>query len=101
MEYSYVQFLVLAFAIITISFLGIILNRSNIIMTFISIEMMLLGINFLFIIHSHFLEDIMGQVYSLLFLTIGAAESAIGLGLLILFFKVRKDIFVYSAMLRH
>jgi NADH:ubiquinone oxidoreductase subunit K len=43
----------------------------------------------------------MGQVYSLLFLTIGAAESAIGLGLLILFFKVRKDIFVYSAMLRH
>lgn len=101
MEYNYIQFLVSAFGLITISFLGIILNRSNIIMTFISIEMMLLGINFLFVIHSHFLDDIMGQVYSLLFLTIGAAESAIGLGLLMLFFRVRKDILVYSSVCKH
>lgn len=97
---NFLQFIILAFAIITISFLGIILNRSNIIMTFISIEMMLLGINFLFVVHSHFLMDVMGQVYSLLFMTIGAAESAIGLGLLMSFFKVRKDVFVYTTLLR-
>ena len=101
MEYNYIQFLLLAFTLITISFLGIILNRSNIIITFISIEMMLLSINFLFVIHSHFLNDIMGQLYALLFLTIGAAESAIALGLIILFFKVRKNIFVYTAIAKH
>lgn len=101
MEYTCVQFLLLAFSIITISFLGIILNRSNIIMTFISVELMLLGINFLFIIYSYFLDDFMGQFYSLLILTIGAAESAIGLGILMLFFRVRKNIFVYSLLSRH
>jgi NADH-ubiquinone oxidoreductase chain 4L len=70
-------------------------------MTFISIEMMLLSINYMFIVYSYFLDDILGQVYALLFLTIGAAESAIGLGILIAFYRVRKNIFVYSALLRY
>jgi NADH:ubiquinone oxidoreductase subunit K len=61
---------------------------------------MLLSINFIFIIYSKFLDDIMGQINSLLFLTIGAAEAAIGFGILIAFYRVRKDIFVYSSLLR-
>jgi len=101
MELGLLKFLIVAFSILSISFLGIILNRSNIIITFISIEMMLLSINFIFIIYSRFLDDILGQVYSLLFLTIGAAESAIGLGILIAFYRIRKNIFIYSSLLRH
>jgi NADH:ubiquinone oxidoreductase subunit K len=100
MEFDLLRFLIIAFSVLSISFLGIILNRSNIIITFISIEMMLLSINFIFIIYSKFLDDIMGQINSLLFLTIGAAESAIGLGILIAFYRVRKDIFIYSSLLR-
>lgn len=101
MELGLFKFLLVAFSILCISFLGIILNRSNIIITFISIEMMLLSINFIFIIYSKFLDDILGQIYSLLFLTIGAAESAIGLGILIAFYRIRKNIFIYSSLLRH
>jgi len=99
-ELGLLKYLIIAYGVLTISLLGIILNRSNIILTFISIEMMLLSINFIFVVYSKFLDDILGQVYSLLFLTIGAAESAIGLGILIAFYRVRKDIFIYSAMLR-
>ena len=101
MELGLFKFLLVAFSILCISFLGIILNRSNIIITFISIEMMLLSINFIFIIYSKFLDDFLGQIYSLLFLTIGAAESAIGLGILIAFYRIRKNIFIYSSLLRH
>jgi NADH-quinone oxidoreductase subunit K len=100
MEFNLLKYLIIAFSILSISFLGIILNRSNILITFISIEMMLLSINFIFIIYSKFLDDIMGQINSLLFLTIGAAEAAIGFGILIAFYRVRKDIFVYSSLLR-
>ena len=70
MEFNLLKYLIIAFSILSISFLGIILNRSNILITFISIEMMLLSINFIFIIYSKFLDDIMGQINSLLFLTI-------------------------------
>ena len=100
-ELGLLKYLIIAYEVLTISLLGIILNRSNIILTFISIEMMLLSINFIFIVYSKFLDDILGQVYSLLFLTIGAAESAIGLGILIAFYRVRKDIFIYSSILRN
>jgi len=100
-ELGLLKYLIIAYGVLTISLLGIILNRSNIILTFISIEMMLLSINFIFIVYSKFLDDILGQVYSLLFLTIGAAESAIGLGILIAFYRVRKDIFIYSSILRN
>ena len=95
------KYLIISFSLFVASLLGIILNRSNIILTFISIEMMLLSINFTFIIYSKFLDDFLGQVYSLLFLTIGAAESAIGLGILIAFYRIRKNILIYSSILRN
>jgi NADH-quinone oxidoreductase subunit K len=99
-ELGLLKYLILAYAILCLSFLGIILNRSNIILTFISIEMMLLSVNFIFVVYSKFLDDFLGQLYSLFFLTVGAAESAIGLGVLISFYRVRKDIFIYSSVLR-
>ena len=66
-----------------------------------SIELMLLSINFNFIIYSRFLDDILGQTYSLYFLTIGAAESAIGLGILLAYYRVRRNISVHNALIKH
>jgi len=82
------KFLFIAINLFIVSLIGIIINRNNIIITFICIEMMLLSINFNFIIYSRFLDDILGQIFALFFLTIGAAESSIGLGILVSFYRV-------------
>jgi NADH:ubiquinone oxidoreductase subunit K len=100
MEISLFNYLVIAISLLCISFLGIIMNRTNIIIIFISIELMLLSIDFLLLTVSRFLDDILGQTYSLYFLTIGAAESAIGLGILVAFYRVRKNISVHNALMR-
>jgi NADH-quinone oxidoreductase subunit K len=100
MEIGLFNYLVIAISLLLISFLGIIMNRTNIIMIFISIELMLLSVNFNFIIYSRFLDDILGQTYSLYFLTIGAAESAIGLGILVAFYRVRKNILVHNSLMK-
>lgn len=96
-----VKYLLVGFSVLSISFLGVAFNGRNIILTYISIEMMLLSINYIFAVYSVFLDDILGQIYALLFLSIGAAESAIGLGILISFYRIRKNIFVYSSILRN
>jgi len=86
MVYGLTKYLFIAISLLLISFLGIIFNRTNIIIIFISIELMLLSINFNFVIYSRFLDDVLGQLFSLFFLTIGASESAIGLGILVAFY---------------
>jgi len=73
---------------------GIILNRRNIIIMLMSVELMLLSINLNFIIYSVYLDDIMGQVFALLILTVAAAESAIGLAILVVYYRVRGSISV-------
>ena len=98
---SQFQFLMVAIILLCISFLGIVLNRTNIIIIFISIELMVLSVNFNFIIYSYFLDDMLGELFSLFFLTIGASESAIGLAILISFFKVRKSILTFFALMKN
>ena len=82
-----------------LSLLGIILNRKNLIVTLICIEMALLAVNLNFIVHSVDLDDILGQVYALCIIALGAAESALGLAILICLFKVRGDMTLHSAIL--
>ena len=73
---------------------GIILYRKNIIIMLMSVELMLLSINLNFIIYSAYLDDVMGQVFALLILTVAAAESAIGLAILVVYYRVRGSISV-------
>ena len=73
---------------------GIILNRKNIIIMLMSVELMLLSINLNFIIYSAYLDDVMGQVFALLILTVAAAESTIGLAILVVYYRVRGSISV-------
>jgi len=71
---------------------GIILNRQNVLIIFMAIELMLLSINLNFIVSSVILDDLYGQLFALFILTVAAAESAIGLAILVSYYRVRGSI---------
>ena len=73
---------------------GIFLNRKNIIVMLMSIELMLLAVNFNFLVFSVYVDDLLGQVFSLFILTVAAAESAIGLALLVIYYRARGTVAV-------
>ena len=73
---------------------GIFLNRKNIIIMLMSIELMLLAVNLNFVLFSVYLDDLMGQLFALYILTVAAAESAIGLALLVVYYRVRGTVAV-------
>jgi NADH-quinone oxidoreductase subunit K len=75
-----------------ISILGLILNRKNILITLISLELILLAVNINFTLFSIYLDDILGQIFVLFILTIAATESAIGLAILTTYYKLRNTI---------
>jgi len=75
-----------------IGVIGLILNRKNILITIMALEIILLAVNLNFIIFSLYLDDIIGQVFVLFILTIAASESAIGLALLTVYYKLKNTI---------
>ena len=79
------QFLVLSALLFTIGVIGIFLNRKNVIIILMSIELILLSVNINFIAFSYFLNDLTGQIFSLFVLTVAAAEAAIGLAILVIY----------------
>jgi len=81
------HYLVLGAILFAISMAGIFLNRKNVIILLMAIELMLLAVNMNFIAFSHFLDDAAGQVFVFFILTVAAAESAIGLAILVVLFR--------------
>jgi NADH-quinone oxidoreductase subunit K len=81
------HFLVLGAVLFAISIVGVFLNRKNVIILLMAIELMLLSVNMNFIAFSHYLGDINGQVFVFFILTVAAAESAIGLAILVALFR--------------
>lgn len=71
---------------------GIFLNRRNVIVLLMSIELMLLAVNINMVAFSHYLNDLVGQVFAIFILTVAAAEAAIGLAILVIYFRNRGDI---------
>ena len=86
------HYLVLGGILFAISVLGIFLNRKNVIILLMAIEMMLLAVNMNFIAFSHYLGDIHGQIFVFFILTVAAAESAIGLAILVVLFRNMRTI---------
>jgi|TARA_B100001142_G_C14286637_1_gene637164 NADH-quinone oxidoreductase subunit K len=72
--------------------LGLVLNRKNILITIMSVELMLLAVNLNFVLFSIYLDDIVGQVFVLFILTIAATESAIGLAILVIYYRLKNSI---------
>jgi NADH-quinone oxidoreductase subunit K len=81
------HFLVLGAVLFAISIVGIFLNRKNLIILLMAIELMLLSVNLNFIAFSHYWHDMAGQVFVFFILTVAAAESAIGLAILVVLFR--------------
>jgi NADH-quinone oxidoreductase subunit K len=81
------HYLILGSLLFAISVIGIFLNRKNVIILLMAIELMLLAVNLNFIAFSHYLNDVAGQVFVFFILTVAAAESAIGLAILVVLFR--------------
>ena len=88
------HYLTVAAALFVIGIFGIFLNRKNIIILLMSIELMLLSVNINLVAFSTFLNDLVGQIFTLFVLTVAAAEAAIGLAILVSFFRNRGTIAV-------
>ena len=86
------HYLTLSAMLFAISVAGIFINRKNVILLLMCIELMLLAVNFNFIAFSRFLGDATGQVFVFFILTVAAAESAIGLAILVVLFRTRRSI---------
>ena len=86
------HFLSLGAMLFALSVIGIFLNRKNIIVLLMAIELMLLAVNMNFVAFSHYLDDMHGQVFVFFILTVAAAESAIGLAILVLLFRNKSSI---------
>lgn len=94
MAISLEHYLVLSAIIFTIGICGIVLNKKNVIVILMSIELMLLSVNINFVAFSAQLGDLSGQIFSIFILTVAAAEAAIGLAILVVFFRNRGNISV-------
>ena len=94
MQISLLHYLVLASLLFTIGVCGIFLNRKNVITLLMSIELMLLAVNINFVAFSAYLGDVVGQIFTMFILTVAAAEAAIGLAILVVYFRNRGSIAV-------
>ena len=91
------HYLAVAAILFTLGVLGIFLNRRNIILMLMAIELILLAVNINLVAFSAFLGDLVGQVFAMFVLTVAAAEAAIGLAILVIFFRRRGSIAVDDA----
>ncbi len=86
------DYLIVAAVLFAISIAGIFINRKNLLILLMAIELMLLSVNINFLAFAYFLDDIHGQVFVFFILTVAAAESAIGLAILVVLFRARRTI---------
>ena len=92
MSLSLGHFLVLGSILFALSIVGIFLNRRNLIVLLMAIELMLLSVSMNFVAFAHYLGDLHGQVFVFFILTVAASESAIGLAILVLLFRTRRSV---------
>tara|TARA_A100001037_G_C14704753_1_gene437648 strand:+ start:26 stop:337 length:312 start_codon:yes stop_codon:yes gene_type:complete len=91
-EISLGHYLVLGAVIFSLGMIGIFLNRKNVIVILMSIELILLAVNINLVSFSIFLQDIVGQVFTMLILTVAAAEAAIGLAIIVVYYRNKGSI---------
>ena len=94
LEISLSHYLVVAAILFALGFFGIFLNRKNVIIILMSVELMLLAVNINFVAFSVYLEDLVGQIFAMFVLGIAAAEAAIGLAIIVVYFRNRGTIAV-------
>jgi NADH-quinone oxidoreductase subunit K len=98
-EIGLAHYLTVAAVLFTLGIFGIFLNRKNVIIILMSIELILLAVNINFVAFSAFLHDLVGQIFAMFVLTVAAAEAAIGLAILVVYFRNRGTIEVEAVNL--
>ena len=91
------HYLTVAAILFVIGIFGIFLNRKNVIIILMSIELMLVSVNINFVAFSVFLNDLVGQVFTMFVLTVAAAEASIGLAILVCFYRLKNSILIDEA----
>jgi NADH-quinone oxidoreductase subunit K len=86
------NFIIVSVILFIIGLVGFLVNRKNILLLLLALEIMLLAVNINFVVFSVFLDDLLGQIFTLIVLTVAAAESALGLAILIVYYRVRGGI---------
>jgi len=89
---DFVTFLIVSFCLFFLGLLGIFLNRKNVLLVLMSVELMLLSINFNFLITASYIDDRFGQIFAIFILTVAAAESSIGLAILVVYYRLQGTI---------
>jgi NADH-quinone oxidoreductase subunit K len=92
LEVGLVHYIILSSIIFVIGVCGLFLNRKNIIVILMSMELILLSVNINLVAFSSYLQDLTGQIFSMLILTVAAAEAAIGLAILVVYYRNRSTI---------
>jgi NADH-quinone oxidoreductase subunit K len=85
---DFINYLIVSFSLFFFGIFGVFLNRKNIILILMCIELMLLSVNLVLLVISIFIDDCFGQIFSVFILTIAASESSIGLAILIVYFRI-------------
>jgi NADH:ubiquinone oxidoreductase subunit K len=93
---NFITLFFIPITIFLIGLLGILLNRKNVLLIIICVELILLAINFTFLVSSFYLDDVLGQIFAIFVLVVAAAESSVGLAILITFYRVRGTISINS-----
>ena len=89
---NFITLLLIPVIIFITGIAGIILNRKNVLLVIICVELILLSVNFTFLISSFYLDDMLGQIFTIFVLVVAAAESSIGLAILITFYRIKGTI---------
>ena len=89
---NFLNFFFLSIFLFFIGFLGIFVNRKNVLLIIMCVELILLAINLSFLITSSYIDDIFGQIFAIFILTVAAAESSIGLAILVIYYRIRGTI---------
>ncbi len=89
---DFVTFLIVSFCLFFLGLMGIFLNRKNVLLVLMSVELMLLSINFNFLITASYIDDRFGQIFAIFVLTVAAAESSIGLAILVAYYRLQGTI---------
>jgi len=96
---NFISLYFIPFLIFIIGIIGILYNRRNLLLIIICAELILLAVNFSFLLTSYYLDDVLGQVFAIFVLTVAAAESSIGLAILVTYYRAKGTIAVESVKL--
>jgi NADH-quinone oxidoreductase subunit K len=89
---NFITLLLVPFFVLFFGLCGVFMNRKNVLLVLMAIELILLSVNFTFLVSSSYLDDFFGQIFAIFILTVASAESAVGLAILVVYYRVKSTL---------